>query len=67
MGRERDFVESLQAHYHKRKSLTAGRRRCLLEIEAKLAAPPAEVDAAMQQRLDDLQGRASEAKDIWAS
>lgn len=67
VGRERDFVESLQAHYKARKSLTAGRRRCLLEIEAKLDAPPVEVDAAMAARLDDLKGRASAARDTWAA
>ena len=39
-GSERSFVESLQAHYQKRKSLSAGRRRCLLQIEERLKAAP---------------------------
>ena len=65
-GSERSFVESLQSHYHARKSLTAGRRRCLLDIEERLKAAPASIDAAMESRLDSLLSRATEAKDRWA-
>ena len=65
-GRERTFVESLQAHFHARKSLTAGRRRCLREIEDRLKAAPAAVDATLDSRLSDLLSRATKAGDRWA-
>jgi hypothetical protein len=65
-GRERTFVESLQAHFHARKSLTAGRRRCLREIEDRLKAAPAAVDATLDSRLSDLLSRATKAEDRWA-
>jgi hypothetical protein len=65
-GRERTFVESLQAHFHARKSLTAGRRRCLREIEDRLKAAPATVDATLDSRLSDLLSRATKAEDRWA-
>ena len=65
-GRERTFVESLQAHFHARKSLTAGRRRCLREIEDRLKAAPATVDATLDNRLSNLLSRATKAEDRWA-
>ena len=65
-GRERTFVESLQAHFHARKSLTAGRRRCLREIEDRLKAAPATVDATLDNRLSNLLSRATKAGDRWA-
>ena len=65
-GSERSFVESRQSHYRARKSLTAGRRRCLLDIEEHLKAAPASIDTAMESRLDSLLSRATEAKDRWA-
>ena len=65
-GSERSFVESLQAHYQKRKSLSAGRRRCLLQIEERLKAAPEPNDSAMESRLDSVLSRATEAGDRWA-
>ncbi len=65
-GRERTFVESLQAHFRARKSLTAGRRRCLREIEERLKAAPATVDATLDNRLSNLLSRATKAGDRWA-
>ena len=65
-GRDRSFVESLQAHFRARKSLTAGRRRCLREIEDRLKAAPAAVDATLDSRLSDLLSRATKAEDRWA-
>ena len=65
-GRDRAFVESLQAHFRARKSLTAGRRRCLREIEDRLKAAPAAVDATLDSRLSDLLSRATTAGDRWA-
>ena len=64
-GRERTFVESLQAHYHKRKSLTAGRRRCLLQIEERLSAAPATIEASLDSRLSNVLSRAKTANDTW--
>ena len=65
-GSERSFVESLQAPYQKRKSLSAGRRRCLLQIEERLKAAPEPIDSAMESRLDSVLSRATEAGDRWA-
>ena len=65
-GRDRSFVESLQAHFRARKSLTAGRRRCLREIEDRLKAAPAAVDATLDSRLANLLSRATKAEDRWA-
>ena len=65
-GSERSFVESLQAHYHKRKSLTAGRRRCLVKIEERLKAAPATIEANLDSRLSDVLSRAKTANDTWA-
>ena len=65
-GRDRAFVESLQAHFRARKSLTAGRRRCLREIEDRLKAAPAAVDTTLDSRLSDLLSRVTKAEDRWA-
>jgi hypothetical protein len=65
-GRERDFVNSLYDYYKSRKSLTAGRRRCLLQIEERLKAAPAEIDESVDSELSDLLTRAEAAKDVWA-
>ena len=65
-GSERSFVESLQAHFRARKSLTAGRRRCLRDIEERLKAAPATVDAVLDNRLSGLLSRATKAGDRWA-
>jgi hypothetical protein len=65
-GSERTFVESLQAHFRARKSLTAGRRRCLGNIEERLKAAPAAVDSTLDSRLSDLLSRATKAGDRWA-
>ena len=65
-GRDRSFVESLQAHFRARKSLTAGRRRCLGNIEERLKAAPASVDSTLDSRLADLLSRATTAADRWA-
>jgi hypothetical protein len=65
-GSERTFVESLQAHYHRRKSLTAGRRRCLVKIEERLKAAPATIEANLDSQLSDVLSRAKAANDAWA-
>ena len=65
-GRERTFVESIQAHYHKRKSLTAGRRHCLLQIEERLQAAPASIEANLDSRLANTLSRATTASDTWS-
>ena len=65
-GSERTFVESLQAHFRASKSLTAGRRRCLRDIEERLKAAPASVDSTLDSRLADLLSRATKAGDRWA-
>ena len=65
-GRDRSFVESLQAHFRARKSLTAGRRHCLRDIEERLKAAPKTIDATLDSRLADLLSRATTAGDRWA-
>ena len=66
-GSERTFVESLQAHFRASKSLTAGRRRCLRDIEERLKAAPKTIDATLDSRLTDLLSRATKAGDRWAT
>lgn len=66
VGRERQFVESLQREYNRRKSLTPGRRRCLREIEARLDQPPVAIDASLEADLRRILSRASDAADRWA-
>jgi len=66
-GRERTFVESLQESYKRRKSLTPGRRRCLVEIEQRLDAPPVDVDPGLTSSLETLVSRATAANDAWAA
>tara|TARA_R100000808_G_C2153077_1_gene162947 strand:+ start:3965 stop:4786 length:822 start_codon:yes stop_codon:yes gene_type:complete len=65
-GRERIFVESLQTHYHRRKSLSPGRRRCLLQIEERLNAPPATIEKELETQLSTTEFRARIAGDAWA-
>jgi len=64
-GHERTFVESIQAHYRKRKSLTAGRRRCLLQIEERLKAPAATIEKELETQLSTTEFRAGCAGDAW--
>ncbi len=65
-GSERSFVESLQSHFRARKSLSAGRRRCLRDIEERLKAAPVTIDSALDSRLTNLLSRATKAEDRWA-
>jgi hypothetical protein len=65
-GSERSFVESLQTHYRRRKSLTPGRRRCLLQIEERLQAAPATITPVLDNRLADVLSRGTAANDNWA-
>ena len=60
VGRERQFVESLQADFKRRGGLTPGRRRCLRQIEERLAAAPKAIEA---RHSDEAQA----ARDNWAS
>lgn len=66
VGRERQFVESLQADFKRKGGLTPGRRRCLRQIEERLAAAPAQVEAGLDSRLSSVSSRASAAGDTWA-
>jgi hypothetical protein len=38
--RDREFAESLFAHYQRKRSLTTGRRRCFLQLEERYATAP---------------------------
>jgi hypothetical protein len=64
-GNERLFVESLLASYKRKKSLTAGRRRCLLNIEERLKAPAATIEKALETQLSTTEFRAGCAGDAW--
>jgi len=66
VGRERTFVESIADFYKRNKRLSAGRRRCLLDIEERLKAAPVSIDPSMKSRLDGLLSRATKAGDKWA-
>ena len=66
VGRERTFVESIADFYKRNKRLSAGRRRCLLEIEERLKTAPVSIDPSMKSRLDGLLSRATKAGDKWA-
>jgi hypothetical protein len=66
VGRERTFVESLRADWQRKGGLTPGRRRCLRQIEERLAAAPKAIEAGLDSRLSSLEGRASAASDDWA-
>ena len=66
VGRERTFVESIADFYKRNKRLSAGRRRCLLDIEERLKAAPISIDPTMKSRLDGLLSRATKAGDKWA-
>ena len=66
-GSSRDFVQSLQEQYARKKSLTPGQRRALSRVEAQLdAAPSASESASKTARLDELISRATAANDNWA-
>jgi hypothetical protein len=65
-GSSRSFVESLQAQYTRKKTLSPGQRRALGRIEEQLSAACASLDAEQESRLDNLISRATEAKDDWA-
>ena len=66
VGRERTFVQSIADFYKRNKRLSAGRRRCLLDIEERLKAAPISIDPSMKSRLDGLLSRATKAGDKWA-
>ena len=66
VGRERQFVESLQADFKRRGGLTPGRRRCLRQIEERLATAPKAIEAGLDSRLSSVSSRASAAGDTWA-
>ena len=66
VGRERTFVESIADFYKRHKRLSAGRRRCLEDIEERLKAAPAAIDPFMKNHLDGLLSRATKAEDKWA-
>ena len=65
-GSSRSFVESLQAQYTRKKSLSPGQRRALGRIEEQLTYAPESIDSEQESRLDNLISRATEAKDDWA-
>jgi hypothetical protein len=65
-GSSRSFVESLQAQYTRKKTLSQGQRRALARIEDTIANAPT-VDIEEQTRLDNLISRAQEAGDRWAT
>ena len=67
VGRERQFVESLQADFKRSGGLTPGRRRCLRQIEERLASAPKAIEAGLDSRLSSLETRASIAGDAWAT
>ena len=66
VGRERTFVESSADCYTRTKRRSAGRRRCLLDIEERLKAAPISIDPTMKRRLDGRLSRATKAGDKWA-
>ena len=65
-GSSRSFVESLQAQYTRKKTLSPNQRHALSKIEDRLAAAPASINSAQESRLNNLITRATEAKDDWA-
>ena len=67
VGRERQFVESLQADFKRSGGLTPGRRRCLRQIEERLASAPKAIEAGLDSRLSSLETRAYSAGDAWAT
>jgi len=64
--RDRTFAESLSTHYQRKKALTAGRRRCFLQLEERYATPPV-ADEVMTSRIEGLQGRMGEQGGKWAT
>ena len=66
VGGTRSFVESLQAQYTRKKTLSPGQRRALGRIEDQLASAPESIDSEQESRLDNLISRAQDAGDRWA-
>ena len=64
--RDRTFAESLSAHYQRKKALTAGRRRCFLQLEERYATPPV-ADDEMVARIQGLQARMGGEGSQWAT
>lgn len=62
--RDRTFAESLYGSYKHRRVLTAGRKRCLLQLEERYETPP-ECDEVMIARIDDLRSRMSGDDAQW--
>jgi hypothetical protein len=63
--RDRIFAESLYTSYRSRKVLTAGRKRCLLNLEVSYEQPP-ETDEETLARLTDLRARMTGPDSKWA-
>ena len=63
--RDRTFAESLYTSYRSRKVLTAGRKRCFLELESRYEQPP-ETDEVTIGRLEDLRSRMTGPDSKWA-
>ena len=53
--RDRSFAESLYSHYKRKGSLTAGRRRCFLQLEERYAVRPEPAEGI--DEIDVLKGR----------
>ena len=66
--RDRKFAESLFTSYQRKKVLTAGRRRCFLQLEERYATRPV-ADDGMVARIEGVRARMSAANDLdgcWA-
>ena len=62
--RDRTFAESLYGSYKHRRVLTAGRKRCLVQLEERYETPP-QRDEVMIARIDDLRSRMTGADAQW--
>jgi len=62
--RDRTFAESLYGSYKHRRTLTAGRKRCLLDLEARYDTRP-QCDEEMIARITDLRTRMSGDDAEW--
>ncbi len=58
--RDRAFCESLLAHYNKKKYMSAGRARCVRDMEARYESRPV-VDSNLLAELTDLRSRITDA------
>jgi len=66
--RDRKFAGDLFAYYQRKKVLTAGRRRCFLQLEERYATRPV-ADDGMVARIEGVRTRMSAANDLdgcWA-